>query len=306
MDYFNDPDLPRPFGVNKGNWIPNILFTEEPSSKPNGLQYELIKRCHPSEELFNTDAHCNPDKLKKWIECNLPVGYPIPPVNDLLLYHDDNRIKEEDKKKPKLIKILEYANKVGIFGLEPKYATVDNLANIHVYPRYSRKVRDNETEYFYCVEFDVKYVRPKAHTNDYAKVFSGKKCFLTLITATDGSPKVSGFSGKTHEFEGKDESALLKALQIFIGDSSITPKKGETLDDALKNLELFSPTDKKQGGRKKTALSAMSVDDSHLYHKTIERFMFKGKNRIIWKKSTRKNSASFIQIKGKFCNIKSL
>ena len=42
------------------------------------------------------------------------------------------------------------------------------------------------------------------------------------------------------------------------------------------------------------------------YHKTTERFMYKSKHRIVWKKSTRKNSASFIKVKGKYINIKTI
>lgn len=41
------------------------------------------------------------------------------------------------------------------------------------------------------------------------------------------------------------------------------------------------------------------------YHKTAERFTYKGRPRIVWKNQN-KNSASFIMIKSKPVNIKSL
>jgi len=42
------------------------------------------------------------------------------------------------------------------------------------------------------------------------------------------------------------------------------------------------------------------------FYKTTERFLYKAKNRIVWKKSKRKNAASFIQLKGSYVNIKTL
>lgn len=78
----------------------------------------------------------------------------------------------------------------------------------------------------------------------------------------------------------------------------------ESFDEMKKNLETYITEFKSQ--EKQVGFNPTPGGGSITYHKTTDRYNYKGNNRVVWKKSTRKNSASFIKVKGKYVNIKSI
>jgi hypothetical protein len=97
-------------------------------------------------------------------------------------------------------------------------------------------------------------------------------------------------------------------------DTYKTRKYHDILDKCIEELNKEIES-KNKGARAKALVRFTTLQESKIeaheggsitYRKTTELFNHNGKNRVVWKKSTRKNSASFIKVKGKYVNIKTL
>lgn len=105
------------------------------------------------------------------------------------------------------------------------------------------------------------------------------------------------------DFPIKSLTTLLSRYAAYTNDKSLafleTIKSQEDINKVKYELQSFIE-DYKSTERQNLPIGGGLLP----YRKTAERFMHKGKSRIIWKKSTRKNAASFIKINNKYVNIK--
>lgn len=130
---------------------------------------------------------------------------------------------------------------------------------------------------------------------DYIECFPALKTALGLETEYGRKLKITNYYKTILEKSLTDLNAAILAKK-----SNANVRAGIRFQ-YLSTLPLTRPGQLQEGYHHSKAQGR-----SLTYLKTTERFMYKGKNRIIWKKSTRKNSASFIQVKGHFINIKSV